>query len=49
MTTKYRIIFGFTLMVMLLVVISFFGHKNSGMSAKNIEEYRRVHCCPAKG
>ncbi len=42
MTTKYRIIFGFTLMVMLLVVISFFGHKNSGMSAKNIEEYRRV-------
>ena len=42
MTTKYRIIFGFTLMVMLLVAISFFGHRNSGMSAKNIAEYKRV-------
>lgn len=42
MTTKYRIIFGFTLMVLLLVAMAYYGHRNISVSSENFEEYRRV-------
>ena len=42
MTTKYKIIFGFALMVSLLVAMAYYGHRNIGVSSVNFEEYRRV-------
>ncbi|MDD4702152.1 MAG: methyl-accepting chemotaxis protein, partial [Desulfovibrio sp.] len=42
MTTKYKIIFGFALMVLLLVAMAGYGYRNIGVSSVNFEEYRRV-------
>ena len=42
MTTKYKIIFGFALMVLLLVAMACYGYRNIGVSSANFEEYRRV-------
>lgn len=42
MTTKYRIIIGFAFMVLLLVSMAFFGHRNIEMSSANFEAYQKI-------